>query len=173
MTSDRREIGQRMGNQCQAIGSSHVAKIQERKISPKRKFWGWTCRGHPGVIRADVPAQNFSQGGQNPGKKKTSISARTSMTRRRGRPRPEGFSKNFGQKNFGLNCRSPKNLNVSSYLDFLLWVLYFLQLFNVISRKKSAGGSSRIAIPEVQTGKSRDAVFQDPDSTPSAEHLFR
>ena len=53
----------------------------------------------PGVIRADIPAQNFGQGGQNPGK--TSITAWTSMTRRRGRPRPFGISKNFGQKNFG------------------------------------------------------------------------
>ena len=78
--------------------------VQERKISPKRKFSGRTSRGHPGVIRADIPAQNFGQGGQNPGNK--SISAQTSMTRRRGRPRPEGISKNFGQKNFGLNCRS-------------------------------------------------------------------
>ena len=37
---------------------------------------------------------------------KTSIWARTSMTRRRGRPRPQGISKNCGQKNFGLNFRS-------------------------------------------------------------------
>ena len=77
---------------------------QERKISPKSKFLGRTSRGHPGVIRADIPAQNFGQGGPNPGK--TSILARTSMTRRRGRPRPQGISKNFGQKNFGLNFRS-------------------------------------------------------------------
>ena len=61
-------------------------------------------RGHPGVIRADIPAQNFGQGPQNP--VKTSIWARTSMTRRRGRPRPQGIFKNFGQKNFGLNFRS-------------------------------------------------------------------
>ena len=44
--------------------------FQERKISPKRKFLGRTSRGHPGVIRADIPAQNFGQGGQNPGKNK-------------------------------------------------------------------------------------------------------
>ena len=42
--------------------------LQERKISPKRKFVGRTSRRHPGVIRADIPAQNFGQGGQNPGK---------------------------------------------------------------------------------------------------------
>ena len=79
-------------------------KSQERKSSPKRKFLGRISRGHRGAIRADIPAQNFGQGGQNPGK--TSISVRTSMTRRRGRPRPSGVSKNFGQKNFGLNFRS-------------------------------------------------------------------
>ena len=60
--------------------------FQERKISPKRKFLGRTSRRHPGVIRADIPAQNFGQGGQNLGQ--TSISVRTSMTRRCGRPRP-------------------------------------------------------------------------------------
>ena len=26
----------------------------------------WTSRGHPGVIRADIPAQNFGQGPRNP-----------------------------------------------------------------------------------------------------------
>ena len=62
------------------------SNIQEQKISPKRKFLGRTPRGHPGVIRADIPAQNFGQGSQNPGK--TSIWARISMTRMRGRPRP-------------------------------------------------------------------------------------
>ena len=53
---------------------------------PGQKFLGRTSRGHSGVIRADIPAQHFGQGGQSPGK--TSISARTSMTRRRERPRP-------------------------------------------------------------------------------------
>ena len=52
---------------------------QERKISPKRKLSGRISRGHPGVICADIPAQNFGQGPQNPGKK-TIIWARTSMT---------------------------------------------------------------------------------------------
>ena len=37
---------------------------KERKISPKRKFWGRTSSGHPRVIRADNPAQNFGQGAQ-------------------------------------------------------------------------------------------------------------
>ena len=35
---------------------------QARKIGPKREFLGWISRGHPGVIRADIPAQNFGQG---------------------------------------------------------------------------------------------------------------
>ena len=42
--------------------------VRNEKISPKRKFLGRTSRGHPGVIRADIPAQNFGQGGQNPEK---------------------------------------------------------------------------------------------------------
>ena len=65
-----------------------VLLVQERKISPKRKFSGRISRGHPGAIRADIPARNFGQGGQNPGK--TSIfgadihdpKARTSTTLR-------------------------------------------------------------------------------------------
>ena len=61
-----------------------VTLVKNEKISPKRKFSGRTSRGHPGVICADVPTQKFGQGSQNPGK--TSILARTSMTRRRGRP---------------------------------------------------------------------------------------
>ena len=54
--------------------SRFCATNQERKISPKSKFLGRISRGHPGVIRADIPAQNFGQGAQNLGK--TSIWAR-------------------------------------------------------------------------------------------------
>ena len=53
---------------------------QERKIGPKRTFSGRISRGRPGVIRADILAQNFGKSPQNPGK--TSI--------RRGHPSPEG-----------------------------------------------------------------------------------
>ena len=88
-------------------------KDREQKISPKRKFSGRISRGHPGVIRADILAQNFGQVPQNPGK--TSIWARTSITRRRGRPRPQGIFKNFGQKNFGLNFRSLKDQKNSRF----------------------------------------------------------
>ena len=81
-------------------------ECQERKISPKRKFSGQISRGHPGVIHADIPAQNFGQGPRNPGK--TSIWARTSTTRRRGRPRPQGIFKNFGQKNIWAEFSFPR-----------------------------------------------------------------
>ena len=33
----------------------------KRNFSPKRKFLWRISRGHPGVIRADIPAQNFGQ----------------------------------------------------------------------------------------------------------------
>ena len=62
-----------------------LAKIE--KSAQRGSFLGRTSRGHPGVIRTDIPAQNFGQGGQNSGKR-TSILAQTSMTQRRGRPRP-------------------------------------------------------------------------------------
>ena len=42
--------------------------FQERKISPKRKFFGCTSRRHPGVIPVDVPAQKLRSRRPNPGK---------------------------------------------------------------------------------------------------------
>ena len=42
---------------------------------------------------------------------KTCIWARTSTTQRHGRPRPQWISKNFGQKNFGLDFRSLEMLS--------------------------------------------------------------
>ena len=79
--------------------------VQERKISPKRYFFGTdiprTCVGHS----RGYPGPNFGQGAQNPGK--ISIWVRTSMTLRGVDVHdPQGTSKNFGQKNFGLNFRS-------------------------------------------------------------------
>ena len=65
---------------------------QERKISPKRKFLGRTSLRHLGGIRAGFPAQNFGQGGQNPGKNKHfgadihDPKARTSTTPPKGFP---------------------------------------------------------------------------------------
>ena len=78
--------------------------VQGRKISPKRKFWGRTSGGHPGVIRADIRAQNFGQGGQNPGKNKHlgadihDPKARTSMN--------VGDFQKLRSENFGLNFLS-------------------------------------------------------------------
>ena len=73
--------------------SVNVPIIKNEKSAQRGSFWdghplGRTSRGHPGVIRADIPAQNFGQGGQNPGKNKhfgTDIhdpKARTSTTLR-------------------------------------------------------------------------------------------
>ena len=50
---------------------SHQAALdgtpfKNEKSAQRGSFWG----GHPGVIRADILAQNFGGGAQNPGKKK-------------------------------------------------------------------------------------------------------
>ena len=50
---------------------------------PKEEVFGTDIPQTSGVVRADIPGQNFGQSPQVPGK--TSISARTSMTRRRRR----------------------------------------------------------------------------------------
>ena len=79
--------------------------------------------GYPADVHADILAdvrgQKLRSGPRNPGK--ISISVRTSLTRRRGRPRPKGVKKNFGQKNFGLNFRS-LFLNPINFLNIELWV---------------------------------------------------
>ena len=59
---------------------------------------GGHSRGYPGPKLRSGPSKSW--------KKKPCIWARTSMTRRRRRPRPQGIFQNFGQKNFGLNFRS-------------------------------------------------------------------
>ena len=81
--------------------TSAEEKSQARESSPKSKFWGRISRRHLGVLRADIPAQNFGQGARNPGKKEQAF--------RCGHPWPEGAdvydprrgSKNFGQKTSG------------------------------------------------------------------------
>ena len=78
------------------------SKAQERKISPKRKFLGRTSCGYPGVIRADIPAQNFGQGGQNPGKKQAFW---------RGHPWPEG-----------ADVHDPKGFPTTSVRKTLGWI---------------------------------------------------
>ena len=66
--------------------------------------------GYPADVHADIPAdvrwQNLRSGPWKSWKTQASISVRTSMTRRRGRPWIQGGFKNFGQKNFGLNFRT-------------------------------------------------------------------
>ena len=83
--------------------------VQERKSSPKSKFLGRISRGHPGVIRADIPAQNFGQGAQNPGK--TSIWAWTPLTRARTSTTRRDFQKLRSEKlwaEFSFpNCKPP------------------------------------------------------------------
>ena len=61
------------------------ALVQERKSSPKSKFWGRISHGHPRGYPSGRPGAKTSV---RPLKswKKTSILVRTSMTRRRGRP---------------------------------------------------------------------------------------
>ena len=96
--------GQR-GN-CDSFGGL----CQERKSSPKSKFWGRFSggrpRGYPGG-RLVGKFLKLRSGPRNPGK--TIISVRMSMTRTKARTSmaPGGDSKNnFGQQNFGLNFRS-------------------------------------------------------------------
>ena len=71
------------------------------QISPKSKFLGRISRGHPGVTRTDIPAQNFGQGAQKSWKNRhlgadiRDPKAQTSTTLR-------DFQK-FRSENFGLN----------------------------------------------------------------------
>ena len=53
-----------------SLSNPQNCRNQERKSSPKKKFSARISRGHPGVIRADIPAQNFGHGPPNPGKNK-------------------------------------------------------------------------------------------------------
>ena len=116
---------------------SNSAISQERKISPKRKFWGRISRGHTGVIRADIPAQNFGQGVQNPGKNKHlgadihDPKARTSTTLREFQKlRSEKLWAEFSFPNFG----APSPLDFFSFCEFSpldFWL--FLQVFCVSS----------------------------------------
>ena len=78
--------------------SSTSRVFQERKISPKRKFLGRTSRGHPGVIGADIPAQNFGQGGQNPGKKNKHFGAGIHDPKARTSTTLRGFQKLRSEK---------------------------------------------------------------------------
>ena len=79
-----------------------VLQTSGRKISPKRKCSGRTSCGHPGVIRMDIPAQNFGQGGRNPGKKQAF---------RHGHPWPEG-----------ADVHAPKGFPKTSVRKTLGWI---------------------------------------------------
>ena len=78
---------------------------QERKSSPKSKFWGRISRGRPRGNLGGRPGAKASVGPSKSWKNKHfgagihDPKARTSMTRR-------GWKKNFGLKKFGLNFRS-------------------------------------------------------------------
>ena len=73
------------------------AILQKQKISPKRKFLGRTSHGHPWVIRADIPVQNFGQGGQI--LEKTHFGADIHKPKAR-------TSTTLQSENFGLNFHS-------------------------------------------------------------------
>ena len=79
---------------------------QERKISPQEEDFGTDIPRTSGGHSRGYPGPKLRSGRSKSWKKKPSIWARTSMTQRRGRPRPQGTSKNLGQKNFGLKFRS-------------------------------------------------------------------
>ena len=91
-------------------------KDHERKSNPKSKFWGRISGGRP---RACPSGRLGAKTSVKPSKswKKASISVRTSMTRRHGRPWVLGVHKNFGQKNFGLYFRSLKEEQIDSNLS--------------------------------------------------------
>ena len=78
---------------------------QERKSSPKRKFLGRISRGHPGVIRADIPAQNFGPGPSKSWKKNKHFGADVHDPKARTSTTPRVFQK-LRSNNFGLNFRS-------------------------------------------------------------------
>ena len=62
---------------------------QERKSSPKSKFWGWISHGRPRGYPGGRPGAKASV--RSSKSWKTSILVRTSMTRRRTSMTPEGF----------------------------------------------------------------------------------
>ena len=78
--------------------------FQERKSSPKSKFWGRISRGRPRGYPGGRPGAKTSVRPSKSWKNKHMVPI--SMTRRRGRPWPEGVKENFGQKNFRLNFLS-------------------------------------------------------------------
>ena len=70
--------------------SLRCAYFQERKSGPKRKLLGRTSHERPGGYPADVPARKLSP--HRSERTEIKLFARTSLTRRRGRPWTEGVS---------------------------------------------------------------------------------
>ena len=83
------------------------APIVRNEKSAQRVSFG---AGYPADIRADIPAdvrgQKLRSGPRNPGK--TSISVRTSRTRRRGRPRFQGGLKKLRSEKLRAEFSFPK-----------------------------------------------------------------
>ena len=92
---------------------------------------GRTSRGHPGVIRADIPAQNFGQGGQNPGTKNKHFGADIHDSKARTSTTLKDFQKLRSEKlwpEFSFP-KYPGNLRVAPRvaprMAFSLWERFF------------------------------------------------
>ena len=90
------------------LSHKYDSGAKKQPCQPKEEVFGTdiprTSRGH---LRG-YPGPKLRSGPSKPWSNKHF--GATCMTRRRGRPRPQGTSKNFGQKNFGLNFRSLYNI---------------------------------------------------------------
>ena len=73
-----------------AKGQKQTAQKSGTKSQPKEEVFGTDIPRTSGARSRGCPGPKLRSGGQNPGKR--SIAARTSMTRRRGRPRHQGIS---------------------------------------------------------------------------------
>ena len=90
---------------------------------------GRISRGHPGVIRAEIPAQNFGQGPQNPGK----------------------------NKHFGADIHDPKARTSTTLRDFQklwsdkLWAEFSFSMFALLQPKKDGGKGIVKTTPELHS----------------------
>ena len=99
------------------ISANPALTHQERKNSPKSKFLARISRGHLGVIRADIPAQNFGQGSPNPGEKKNKrFGADIHDPKARTSTAPRDFQK-LRSKTFQAEFSFPTQLLVCSCLS--------------------------------------------------------